>query len=37
MNTRRANPLLAQSISGSVDLFYDAEQGSSLRISTSAE
>lgn len=26
---RRANPLLAQSVSGSVDLFYDAHQGGS--------
>lgn len=28
---RKANPLLAQSISGSVDLYYDAEQGGSSR------
>lgn len=29
---KRKNPILAQSVSGSVDLFYDADQGSSLQL-----
>eukprot|EP00934_Nitzschia_sp_Nitz4_P004856 Nitzschia sp. Nitz4//scaffold372_size14277//316//10005//NITZ4_008942-RA/size14277-snap-gene-0.12-mRNA-1//-1//CDS//3329549588//4846//frame0 len=31
---RKSNPVLAQSMTGSVDLFYDAEQGTPLKIQT---